>query len=254
LAPVWLMGGARGARSQPLQPSSRAEAPQPGLQLTPEEELLSKTLQVEALERELREQTTYAEEEASLEQEARAKVEQLEQDLQDRETTTFAVVADMARQYKATQEALIFKINALETQLMEHQDEFEISSHQLRELALDQDEVLQAKDAQIRQLHERIDSTVKAAHRALKCRHYSLFDIRIDVNEQPYILEACLFCSFSPLSVIPSMAAQAGREDLRHPNLFHSLLDRAAAESKAAAPRQLSNGESTTASEESRGC
>jgi len=90
-------------------------------------------------------------------QEARAKVEQLEQDLQDRETTTFAVVADMARQYKALQEALIFKINALETQLMEHHDEFEISSHQLRELALDQDEVLQAKDAQIRQLHERIE-------------------------------------------------------------------------------------------------
>jgi len=76
------------------------------------------------------------------------------------------------------------------------------------------------------QLHERIDTMVKLAHKVLKCRHYSLYDLRIDADEQPYILEAALFCSFSPLSVIPAMAAHAGREDLRHPNFFHSLLDR----------------------------
>merc|ERR1712048_1495011 len=68
------------------------------------------------------------------------------------------------------------------------------------------------------------------AHKVLKCRHYSLYDLRIDADEQPYILEAALFCSFSPLSVIPAMAAHAGREDLRHPNLFHSLLERATRE------------------------
>jgi len=81
-------------------------------------------------------------------------------------------------------------------------------------------------------LHERIDAMVKEAHRALRCRHYSLYDFRIDADEQPYILEACPFCSFSPLSVIPGMAQHAGREDLRHPNLFHSFLKRAAAERK----------------------
>merc|ERR1711920_398499 len=75
-------------------------------------------------------------------------------------------------------------------------------------------------------LHERIDTMVKEAHRVLKCRHYSLYDFRVDAEEQPYILEACLFCSFSPVSVIPSMAAHAGREDLRHPNFFHSLIER----------------------------
>merc|ERR1712151_191772 len=79
-------------------------------------------------------------------------------------------------------------------------------------------------------LHERIDAMVKEAHRVLKCRHYSLYDLRIGANEEPYILEAAFFCSFSPLSVIPSMAQHAGREDLRHPNFFHSLLERAAAE------------------------
>merc|ERR1711948_161513 len=83
------------------------------------------------------------------------------------------------------------------------------------------------------ELHERIDSMVKEAHRVLKCRHYSLYDIRISADEQPYILEAALFCSFSPLSVIPSMAQHAGREDLKHPHLFHSFLRRAAAEKSA---------------------
>jgi D-alanine-D-alanine ligase len=79
-------------------------------------------------------------------------------------------------------------------------------------------------------VHARIDEMVAKAHRALKCRHYSLYDIRIDADEQPYILEAALFCSFSPLSVIPAMAQHAGREDLKHPKLFESFLERAAAE------------------------
>jgi D-alanine-D-alanine ligase len=83
------------------------------------------------------------------------------------------------------------------------------------------------------ELSDRIDGIIVAAHKAMKCRHYSLFDLRIDVDEQPYILEACFFCSFSPMSVIPSMAAHAGREDLRHPNLFHSLLERTIAEKEA---------------------
>jgi D-alanine-D-alanine ligase len=89
-------------------------------------------------------------------------------------------------------------------------------------------------------LHARIDAMATSAHRVLKCRHYSLYDIRIDENDQPYILEAALFCSFSPLSVIPAMAAHSGREELRHPNFFHSLLERAASrqdEPMQAAPK-----------------
>merc|ERR1712224_1056328 len=80
------------------------------------------------------------------------------------------------------------------------------------------------------QLHERVNDMVTQAHRVLKCRHYSLYDIRVDADEQPYILEACFFCSFSPLSVIPAMAQHSGREDLKHPTFFHSLLERVVAE------------------------
>jgi len=79
-------------------------------------------------------------------------------------------------------------------------------------------------------LEARLDDMVKTAHRALKCRHYSLFDVRVDKDEQPFFLEACLFCSFSPVSVIPSMASHCKSEHLRHPNFFQNLLVRTAAE------------------------
>eukprot|EP00929_Paragymnodinium_shiwhaense_P050211 TRINITY_DN252_c0_g1_i1.p1 TRINITY_DN252_c0_g1~~TRINITY_DN252_c0_g1_i1.p1 ORF type:complete len:422 (-),score=120.48 TRINITY_DN252_c0_g1_i1:443-1708(-) len=82
-------------------------------------------------------------------------------------------------------------------------------------------------------IHERIDNMVKEAHRTLRCRHYSLYDIRISHDEQPYILEAAFFCSFSPLSVIPAMIDKMeGREDLKHPKFFHSLLERSTKEKK----------------------
>jgi len=98
------------------------------------------------------------------------------------------------------------------------------------------------------ELHERIDDMVKRSHRVLNCQHYSLYDIRINDAEQPYILEAALFCSFSPLSVIPAMAGHAGREDLKHPQLFHNLLERAVKSKNVKMPKQTSS-EVSTASE-----
>jgi D-alanine-D-alanine ligase len=49
-----------------------------------------------------------------------------------------------------------------------------------------------------------------AAHRALGCRHYSLFDFRIDPDGRPWFLEAGLYCSFARTSVVATMAAAAG--------------------------------------------
>jgi D-alanine-D-alanine ligase len=50
----------------------------------------------------------------------------------------------------------------------------------------------------------------KRAHVALGCRHYSLFDFRIDPDGRPWFLEAGLYNSFARQSVIPTMAAAAG--------------------------------------------
>jgi D-alanine-D-alanine ligase len=99
--------------------------------------------------------------------------------------------------------------------------------------------------------HQRIDEMVKRSHKVLNCQHYSLYDIRIDADDQPFILEAALFCSFSPLSVIPAMANQAGREDLKHPHLFHSFLERAIGSKKAT--KQVSETKSEGSTETGAG-
>ena len=57
---------------------------------------------------------------------------------------------------------------------------------------------------------ETVQEAAKKCHQALGCRHYSLFDFRIDPQGQPWFLEAGLYCSFSPKSVIASMAKAAG--------------------------------------------
>jgi len=75
-------------------------------------------------------------------------------------------------------------------------------------------------------LERRLNEQAKKAHEVMKCTHYSLWDMRVDENEQPFILEACLFCSFSPLSIISTLADKADRDDIVHPKLFHTFLDR----------------------------
>ncbi|MGK7878529.1 MAG: D-alanine--D-alanine ligase [Crocosphaera sp.] len=56
----------------------------------------------------------------------------------------------------------------------------------------------------------RVQEIAKQCHQALGCRHYSLFDFRIDPQGQPWFLEAGLYCSFSPKSVVAMMAQAKG--------------------------------------------
>ena len=57
---------------------------------------------------------------------------------------------------------------------------------------------------------QRVWDLARTCHVALGCRHYSLFDFRIDPSGQPWFLEAGLYCSFARTSVVPMMAAAAG--------------------------------------------
>jgi D-alanine-D-alanine ligase len=50
----------------------------------------------------------------------------------------------------------------------------------------------------------------RKAHLALGCRHYSLFDFRIDPQGNPWFLEAGLYCSFATSSVISAMVESLG--------------------------------------------
>jgi D-alanine-D-alanine ligase len=64
----------------------------------------------------------------------------------------------------------------------------------------------------------------RKCHTALGCRHYSLFDFRIDPAGRPWFLEAGLYCSFAKQSVISTMAAAAG---LPLPELFRTAIQEA---------------------------
>jgi D-alanine-D-alanine ligase len=67
-------------------------------------------------------------------------------------------------------------------------------------------------------------AAARRAHRALDCRHYSLFDFRIDPLGRPWFLEAGLYCSFAPKSVIATMAEAAGTPV---PELFATAVEAA---------------------------
>mmetsp|Transcript_82974 Transcript_82974/g.185240 ORF Transcript_82974/g.185240 Transcript_82974/m.185240 type:complete len:222 (-) Transcript_82974:54-719(-) len=128
-----------------------------GSKASPAEEHMSLSLQVETLERELQVKSAQAETALREEIELRAKVDQMEEDFKGEQSTTFAVTADMARQYKALQEELIYKINSLETQLTEQKEELDITNHELQELIRDKDDDIEHKDEQIRLLNQRMN-------------------------------------------------------------------------------------------------
>ena len=59
-------------------------------------------------------------------------------------------------------------------------------------------------------LTQRVWAQARRCHLALGCRHYSLFDFRIDQDGRPWFLEAGLYCSYAPGSVIAVMASAVG--------------------------------------------
>lgn len=63
------------------------------------------------------------------------------------------------------------------------------------------------------------------AYAALGCRHHGLFDFRVDPTGTPYFLEASLYCSFAPTSVVVVMAEAAGipLPDLLDLSVTHAL-------------------------------
>ena len=73
-------------------------------------------------------------------------------------------------------------------------------------------------------LTRRVWAAARRCHRALGCRHYSLFDFRVDPAGQPWFLEAGLYCSFAEKSVIATMARAAG---ITLPSLFRIAIEQA---------------------------
>lgn len=74
---------------------------------------------------------------------------------------------------------------------------------------------------------DRVWEAAQKCHTALGCRHYSLFDFRIDPSGQPWFLEAGLYCSFAQTSVISTMANASG---ISLDQLFETMLNNALAQ------------------------
>jgi D-alanine-D-alanine ligase len=90
-----------------------------------------------------------------------------------------------------------------------------------RKCPADIDEVLAAK------LHD----MVERSHKALGCQDYSLYDVRVDPDGEPYFIEACLYCSFAPKSVIVGMGVSV---NLQQRTIYEMLVDRAIAKKRRA--------------------
>jgi D-alanine-D-alanine ligase len=73
-------------------------------------------------------------------------------------------------------------------------------------------------------LRGKLEHLTTHAHRALGCRDYSLYDVRISPEGEPYFLEACLYCSFAPKSVIIAMSTGKGNTQQA---VFEMLVNRA---------------------------
>lgn len=87
--------------------------------------------------------------------------------------------------------------------------------------------IVAADDPVLPAVHE----AARRCHRALGCRHYGLFDLRIDPAGEPWFLEAGLYCSFARSSVLAVMARAAGIDG---PQLFATVLAQARRDGTAA--------------------
>ncbi len=84
---------------------------------------------------------------------------------------------------------------------------------------------------------DRVAKAAKLAHRALGCRHYSLFDFRISPDGTPFFIEAGLYCSFSPQSVLVTMMAAHG---CPLPDFFDAAVDRVLSDHRIRKPQATS--------------
>merc|ERR1712224_635863 len=91
------------------------------------------------------------------EEEMRQQVRSMEEDFRSEQNTTFAVTADMARQYKALQDDLIHRINSLETTLTEQKEEYDMTQHELKELSQDKDNEIELRYQAIAELKQRME-------------------------------------------------------------------------------------------------
>ncbi len=80
-------------------------------------------------------------------------------------------------------------------------------------------------------LMEKLQDLAKKSHVALACEQYSLYDVRVDPEGNPFFIEASPYCSFSPASAMVTMAR--GDPKYNDTDLFYRLALKAVAQHEA---------------------
>jgi len=127
------------------------------VELTPEEREARAKLRIEALERELVQRQDVVNRALQSHNDMRQRQAELLKDFEDEKQTTFAITADMTRQYKSMQEELMKRINTLETTIMEQKDQLELARQANEELTKQKDQELALKDATIADLKMKME-------------------------------------------------------------------------------------------------
>jgi len=73
-------------------------------------------------------------------------------------------------------------------------------------------------------LQAKLHDLAVLSHRALGCEHYSLYDVRVDPDGNPFFIEASAYCSFSPKSAIVAMSR--GNPLYNNTDLFYRLANK----------------------------
>jgi len=100
-------------------------------------------------------------------------------------------------------------------------------------------------------LHKKLYDMANKSHEALGCRHYSLYDVRVDPDGNPFFIEASPYCSFSPRSALVGMSRGNPRYD--DTTLFHRLAKKAIADHEPIGSSEDSTGTKQTLGMRSRG-
>ena len=93
--------------------------------------------------------------------------------------------------------------------------------HKTLELSPSEREVLTNPDDT---LLAKLEDLAVRSHYALGCEGYSLYDVRVDPEGKLFFIEACVYCSFSPKSVIVSMSKGGGKYN--DTDLFYRLANK----------------------------
>jgi len=128
-----------------------------GVELDDAGKLKRAEVRIEALERELVQRQDVVNRALQAHNDMRQKQAELLKDFDDEKQTTFAITADMTRQYKSMQEELMRRINTLETTIMEQKDQLDLARQANEELHKAKDQELALKDAQIADLRQKMD-------------------------------------------------------------------------------------------------